>query len=259
MERPMAETGKETTVSTTGTLRLHEHSRTPGERRGASAPIITPQSGVHRFLLLCGPVGSALFTATYLIAGATRPGYDAWRQPISALSLGPGGWVQVANFIVFGLFIACFAVGLRVALAPGVGATWGPLLEGVVALSLIVAGIFVQDPGHGYPPGVPATTPATIHGMIHLAATIVSFTARVIWCFVMARRFAQETHWRGWATYSIVSGILMLLFLNAFGLAMANNGPAGVFERLTMMVTSLVTILLATRLLTGMGRVSSAG
>jgi hypothetical protein len=200
-----------------------------------------------------------LFTATYLIAGARRPGYDAWRQPISALSLGPGGLVQVANFIVFGLFIAGFAVGLRVALAPGIGATWGPLLQGVVALSLIVAGIFVQDPGHGYPLGAPSTTPPTIHAMIHLAATFVSLTAHMIWCFVMASRFARETHWRGWATYAIVTGILMLLFLNAFGQAMANNGPAGLFERLTIMVTSLLTILLAMRLLTGTGRVSSDG
>src|SRR5215472_11270162 len=54
-------------------------------------------------LVSCGGVGAFLFTATYLFEGITRPGYSAWQQPISALSLGPGGWVQQVNFVVFGL------------------------------------------------------------------------------------------------------------------------------------------------------------
>ena len=44
-------------------------------------------------LVSCGGVGAFLFTVTYLIEGITQPGYNAWQQPISALSLGPGGWV----------------------------------------------------------------------------------------------------------------------------------------------------------------------
>ncbi len=97
-------------------------------------------------------VGPALFNATYLIEGATRPDYDAWRQPMSALSLGDGGWIQIANFIVFGLLIGCFAVGLRTDLVRGVSAIWAPLLQGLVALGLIIDGAFVQD-SQGYPPG----------------------------------------------------------------------------------------------------------
>jgi len=50
--------------------------------------------------LTCGTIGSLVFTAAYLIEGATRPDYSAWQQPISALSLGPGGWVQQVNFVV---------------------------------------------------------------------------------------------------------------------------------------------------------------
>src|SRR5258708_31878652 len=50
-------------------------------------------------LLTCGTVGSLLFTITYLVEGATRPDYNAWQQAVSALSLGPGGWVQQINFV----------------------------------------------------------------------------------------------------------------------------------------------------------------
>ncbi len=42
-------------------------------------------------IVLAGLIGSLSFTLTYLIEGATRPGYDARQQAISALSLGPGG------------------------------------------------------------------------------------------------------------------------------------------------------------------------
>jgi hypothetical protein len=42
-------------------------------------------------LVACGTGSSFLFTATYPIEGAPRPGYGAWQQAISALSLGPGG------------------------------------------------------------------------------------------------------------------------------------------------------------------------
>ena len=66
-------------------------------------------------LVSCGGIGAFLFTVTYLIEGFTRPGYDAWQQPISALSLGPGGWVQQVNFVVFGVLMvlsACWLVSV---------------------------------------------------------------------------------------------------------------------------------------------------
>jgi hypothetical protein len=221
--------------------------------------IVMPGSTAQRLLLGCGLIGPVLFTVTYLIEGITRPGYDGWRQPISALSLGPGGWVQQANFVVFGLLVGCFAIALRAALVPGVGATRAPILQGVTALGLIVAGLFSQDPALGYPPGTLAPATPTPHAVLHLAGTIISLTARVGWCFVMARRFAQEPHWRGWATYAIATGILEIVFLSAFGQAMGNNGPAGLFERLAIIVTSLLTVALAARLSAGTGRVSPNG
>lgn len=220
---------------------------------------VAPGSVVHRLLLGCGVVGPVLFTVTYLIEGAIRPGYDPWREAVSALSLGPGGWVQSANFIVFGLLIACSAVGWRAALVPGVAATWGPLLQGVVALGLIVAGLFAQDPTRGYPPGTPTLTKPTGHAVVHLLATTLTLTARAAWCFVISRRFAREPGWRGWSTYSVATGILTIAFLAAFGVANAHDGPAGLFERLATIVTSLLTVLSAARLLAGTGRVSRAG
>jgi hypothetical membrane protein len=209
-------------------------------------------------LLGCGLVGAALFVAVYLIEGAARPGYDAWTQAVSALSLGPGGWVQRTNFVVFGLLLGAYAVGLRAALAPGVGATWAPLLKGVEGLGLAVAGLFAQDPSPSYPPGVGALATPTAHATVHNLATYVTFIAGVASWFVLARRFAAEPRWRAWAIYAAATGILMMVFLATYGQEIG-RGPAGVFERLATMVTALLTIALVARLLAGPGRISSAG
>src|SRR6185295_12186986 len=107
-------------------------------------------------LLRCGVIAGPLFTLAWIIEGATRAGYDPLRHPISSLAIGEAGWTQTANFIVTGLLLLAFAVGLRRALQPRGGSWWGPVLVGAVGLGLLGAGLFVTDPLSGYPPGTPA-------------------------------------------------------------------------------------------------------
>src|SRR5438067_11442632 len=103
------------------------------------------QSVVTRFLIAGGAIGPPLFLIVLLIEGATRPGYSAWHNYGSSLSLSDQGWMQIVNFLVCGLLSLCFTVGLRQVLRPGKGSTWGPILLGVFGLGLIVAGRFVTD------------------------------------------------------------------------------------------------------------------
>lgn len=53
---------------------------------------------MKKLWLYAGVVGPLLFIAVFLVEGATRPGYSAWRMYVSQLATGPGGWVQVVNF-----------------------------------------------------------------------------------------------------------------------------------------------------------------
>jgi hypothetical protein len=76
------------------------------------------------------------------------------RLPISLLALGDLGWMQAANFIVFGVLELAFAIGLRPAiLGDADGSRWGPPLVAVFAMGIIAAGVFPTDPGGGFPPG----------------------------------------------------------------------------------------------------------
>jgi len=169
--------------------------------------------GSTEFLLLCGVIGPPLFFAVLLIEGATRPGYNAWRTDGSYLALSNQGWEQIANFIVFGLLCIAFAVGLRRIWRTGRASVWGPLLVGLFGLGLLIAGVFVTDPGGGYPPGAPINgSPQTWHGWVHGINGLLLFNVVLpAACFVLARRFAADPQNRRWATYSWMSGALILL------------------------------------------------
>jgi hypothetical protein len=181
--------------------------------------------------MLCGGVGAVLFTAIYLLEGISRPGYAAWRQPISALSLGPGGSLQQASFILFGVLLVLAAVGWYRFLMPGRGAIWFSLFQGIAGLGLIGAGVFSMDPFPGYPPGATPTT-STAHGMLHTICAYTIIIALVLSCFTLASRFWSGAHWRGWAVYSSISGVLMLILWEVF--VQYPTGPfAGLVERLS--------------------------
>jgi hypothetical protein len=99
-----------------------------------------------QLLIWAGLVGGPLFVVVFLLEGATRTGYDPLRQPVSALALGPGGWMQQANFIVTGVLMLAFAVGLGTGLRTIGGPPLAPALIGLYAVGLIGAGVFVTGP-----------------------------------------------------------------------------------------------------------------
>ena len=223
------------------------------QTRNDSAP--SPSPAAIKRLLALGVAGSLLFTVVYLNEGGARPGYDAWRQPISALSLGPGGWVQGANFILFGLLIGISTIGYRAALAPGLGATAIPVLRVLAALGLIADGLFSQDPANGYPVGIAAPLSPTLHETIHQIAAIVAITALAASSVVFAARFVRESRWRAWAPFAVLAGMLTIVFIAAFGASITHN-PAGLLERLAGGTQSVFGLAVAA-LLAGTGRVSS--
>jgi len=145
-----------------------------GKELAMARRVVTPDAGAPttseattnstRRLLACGIVAGPLFLVVALVQALTRDGFDLSRHPISLLSLGELGWIQIANFIVTGgLYVAC-AAGMRRVLRHGRGATWGPRLVGALGVGLIMGGVFVTDPGAGFPPGAPAGAPSRSAG-----------------------------------------------------------------------------------------------
>jgi hypothetical protein len=198
-------------------------------------------------LLAAGTAGGLVFTGVYLAEGATRAGYDALAQPVSALSLGPGGWVQQLNFIVFGVLVCLSAAGWRAVLAPGRGAWAFPLLRVIAAVGLVMDGLFAQDPSGGYPPGARAGA-ATVHGQLHTLFAMITITALAAGCFVLAARFAAEPGWRRWAVLAVAAGVATIVFIAAFGATGGHGGLAGLRERAAGGATSVLTVAVLARL-----------
>ncbi|MFD1936840.1 DUF998 domain-containing protein [Nonomuraea mangrovi] len=142
-------------------------------------------------LLACGVVAGPLFLTVWLVQALTREGFDLTRHPLSLLSLGDLGWIQIAGFVVSGLLFMAFAGGLRRALYPGRVAAWGPALIAVNGIGLIMAGVFTTDAGAGFPPGAPAGAPphVTWHGVLHEVGFLVASLSWIAACFALARRF----------------------------------------------------------------------
>jgi Protein of unknown function (DUF998) len=208
-------------------------------------------------LLVCGAVAGPLFTLAWAVEGATRADYNPLRHPVSSLELGDFGWTQQANFIVAGGLTLAFAIGLRRALRPLGGSTWGPLLVGAHGIGLVGAGIFVTDPVSGYPPGTPdhLQTYGSVHAALHDLFSVGTFVGLPIACLVFARRFAGWGQ-RGWAIYSAATGVVFaagfILTSMAFNQAEGLVEFGGLLQRATVTVGWAWLTLLAIHLLRGL-------
>jgi hypothetical membrane protein len=202
-----------------------------------------------RLLLACGVIGPLLNVVVLLVLGATRPNYNAWRIPDSSLELAEHGWIQVTNYIACGALLLGFAIGLKRARRIGRGSTWGPILLGIYGLTFIVSGIFVTDPVLGYPPGASSTP--TVHGDLHILAGQLQFISMSAACFVLARYDAADPGRRGWARYSVATGLLVAASDVAFVLTARfwDGGPTGLIERIGIIASGCWIALLAIRLM----------
>lgn len=176
---------------------------------GASAgPPLPSTRASTSALLACGVVAGPLFIISVLVQAVTRAGFDLQRHPLSSLSLGHLGWIQITTFVVTGLLVLAYAVATRRVLRPGRGGTWAPLLIGVNGVSLIVSGVFLADPINGYPPGM--SEQPTWHGIVHSLAPALAGLAGLATYAIFARRFAAIGQ-RGWAAFCLVVAPIVLV------------------------------------------------
>lgn len=179
------------------------------------------------FLLWGGVIAGPLFIIAFVIEGALRKGYDPMRQPVSALSVGPRGWVQQANFFANSILLLACAYGMH------------SILIGIYGAGLFGAGAFVVNVNR------------KLHDLFSLAV-FLSLTAA---CFVFAHVFAAAGE-SGWEAYSSITGTVyfcgFLLFAKGFSLEEGKLASvSGLLQRLTISVGAIWLSLVALHLLGG--------
>ena len=123
-----------------------------------------------------------------LVEGAARPGYRPLRDTISELSLGPRGWIQTANFLVFGLLFIVFSRGVKASVNDSRATR---LRNAVVGRRRRRAWL------RPVPSRALAAFVDSLSGVLHLLCAIVlAFALLPVATGVMARAFSADAHWR---------------------------------------------------------------
>ena len=202
----------------------------------APAVATTPADARTRRQLAALAVGFPLWAAVSVAQAATREGFDILRHPLSLLSTGDLGWLQITNFVVAGVLAVVGARGLRTAMRGTPGGVWAPRLVAAAGIGLLAAGLLVMDPGANFPVGAPDDLPlVSWHAVGHMVAGTVSFAALIAACFVLARHLTR-TGRRGLAIASRVAGLSLAL---GWGWAMG-GGAAGT---LTLAIGAIAAML----------------
>ncbi|WP_331773103.1 DUF998 domain-containing protein (plasmid) [Embleya sp. NBC_00888] len=115
-----------------------------------------------------------MFFAPAGVQMATREGFDITRHPISQLSTGGAGWIQVTTFVLAGLGALALAAGIARALTEGVGRRTVPVLVAVFGVGMISTGLFAMDAENGFPVGTPdrPVEHMSWHSIVHSASAV---------------------------------------------------------------------------------------
>lgn len=207
---------------------------------------------------LAGTVGPALFFGVVLVEGAVRPGYRPLHDTISELSLGPRGWIQTANFLIFGILFLVFARGVKASLDASRSARLGGMLLFVIGLGVLGCGLFRAE---HWPP-----TSMSLAGLLHLVCAMVLILALLpVATGVLTRAFFADARWRSLGPATGLTSLLTLALLVG-GLALMSppgqparfgNAYAGLIQRIDVAVFLAWQIAVARRIATN--RASTAG
>jgi hypothetical protein len=170
---------------------------------------------------LAGMLGPVLFLASlialtglqydFLLGIGWHPLADPAGAWPSGLALGHYGDLQDATFVVSGLLLALFSVGLRIGTTAGRGSPLGPALLFMAGIAMALMA-FETDP-------IQRVGPRSLHGLVHDAAFVLFILAVLAALFFLWRGFRKNLRWRDHANYTLVTGMLAMLLLLLPGVA----------------------------------------
>lgn len=198
-----------------------------------------------RILAVSGIIAPIIFAVVVIILGFLEPGYSHLTQAISELGQigATNAVVQNVNFAILGILLLIFSVGLHRGITKG--SILGPLLLAIFAIvSLLGNAIFACDPGC-----LMEDANSRIHNMLGLTG----FVAFILAPLTLSRRLKKDNLWNGYGRYSIISGVLAILFLLIFivgSAALSESLPfiRGIFQRLFIGTLLLWVEVMAIRL-----------
>lgn len=204
----------------------------------------TPSPAV-RWLGLAGlaaPVGFTVSAVTHSLVWAE---HSLWRDPVSALAAGPQGWVQDLTFVVAGVLLIAFGLGLHLALRPSRHVDPGPGFVALFGVGLVGAGVF---------PAVDAAGVFVDDRLPHIVAGFVTFASAGIAALALAPRLRRDPQWSDIAGVMRVGGVILVVLFLAGGVLVRPAGAPlhdwlGLFQWVFLAVWFPCVVVLARRLM----------
>ncbi len=178
----------------------------------------------HQLAVWAGILAPILFVVIFTVEGFLRSGYSALSMYISALSLGSRGWIQIVNFILFGLLLLVFARGIASSFPAGESPRAGIVLLMIIAALILLSGPFVMDPA-----GTPQDQ-MTLHGTVHGIFGGLVFMLMPVSIFTFLRSFRANPKWRMLYWWTLTIGIFDALAVLVFTIASKAPGLVSVFS-----------------------------
>jgi len=196
-------------------------------------------------LAVAGIAGPLIFVMVAVVHSLLRSDHSLVALPISALATGPSGWVQDVNFVVCGLLFLAYPIGLHLRVRQTRWGVVGPALLVVSGAGLVLAGVF---------PAVDASGNLSYDSLGHTVASFMAFLGTGGGFIVMSRRLAGDPTWHNLATYTLGSGIAIVVLVFAFGaLAEEPGAPLhpwiGLFQWVMVAVWITCTVVLCFKLM----------
>ncbi|MGB7925803.1 MAG: DUF998 domain-containing protein [Pyrinomonadaceae bacterium] len=193
---------------------------------------------------LCGIVAPVLWAAAIILCGSLRPEYSHLTQYIS--ELGERGstteqYIRYAGFVPTGLMHVAFAATLYVAFRGHRLAAVAASLVAVNGLARIGAGIFPCELGCAEPR-------ILLSQKLHSISSGVGFFALIGACVLWGIFLRRAARLSWLAVYSVVSGVLGLVFLALMLWSADLRAGTGLYERLSTGLLSLWVLVFAARL-----------
>ncbi len=179
-------------------------------------------AAITRSLLGWGVVAGFFYLAAGLTLAQVRDGFELSEHALSLLTLGEGGWLMQAAFVLTGLMTIGAGIGLRRALAASSARSAGTLVA-VYGACLILSGLLKPDPMGGFPPGTSAGDP-TASGLAHLALGAIGFVCVAAAAASVSRWHAERSEHglRRWALGTAV--VVVVGFLGGAALSASAVG-----------------------------------
>jgi hypothetical protein len=196
-------------------------------------------------LMLSGMFAIVFYVMHVVIGGIKWKGYSHLQQPISDLTAtgAPNRHLMLTLSTIYGLLALLFAVSFTIFRSREHHSLvfWGGVCFIILHLISALYPLFPQDL-----PGAKTTLEGRMH--ILITALIVPFT--ILTPFLIGFGFISELQWESFGLYSIITGILILVFGGTTAIFYAKRLPYfGLVERLNIGALQVWTFVFSLELI----------